>query len=275
MSSSTKGPNTLALDERIAIVTGGGNGIGERSAHTLASRGAQVIVLDPDVANAQRVVDDITKQGGRAELIGTDATNEDEVQAALEVIVQRHGRIDILNNNAAVLALTTGDLSVIDTPHDHFIEALRANLGGPYLMCHHVIPIMLRNGGGSIVNIASVSGMFGEPNLTAYGIAKAGVIQLTRAIAAQFGPQGIRCNAVAPSYVTTPNNEIYAPPELSEAYLRCTPTGRLSAPQDIAEVVAFLASESARQINGHTLPVDGGLVAATSVTEELRESLRK
>lgn len=274
MSTSNLYPDSLRLDGRVAIVTGGGNGMGERNSHTLAARGAKVVILELDADNAQRVVDAIVAEGGEAEFLLADATKEDEITEALRTVTGRHGRIDVLNNNAAALGLTAEDFAVDDTSLDIFMGTLRANVGGPFLMSQKVIPIMLENGGGSIVNIASVSGMFGEPNLTAYGVSKAGVIQLTRAIATQYGSRGIRCNAIAPSYVTTRNNEMYAPPELSKAYLQCTPTGRLSEPQDIAEVVAFLASDSARQLNGHILPVDGGLVSATAVNTALRESLK-
>ena len=274
MSANNPHYGSLSLDGRIAIVTGGGNGMGERSSHTLAARGAKVVILEIDAGNAERVVNAIAAEGGEAEFISADATNEDEITEALQTVMAHHGRIDVLNNNAAALGLTGEDFAVDDTSFEVFMDTLRANVGGPFLMTQKVIPFMLENGGGSIVNIASVSGLIGEPNLTAYGVSKAGVIQLTRAIATQYGPRGIRCNAIAPSYVTTPNNEMYAPPELSKAYLHCTPTNRLSEPQDIAEVVAFLASDSSRQINGHLLPVDGGLIAATAVNAALRESLK-
>ncbi|MBO1901433.1 SDR family oxidoreductase [Leucobacter weissii] len=268
---NSRGSQTL--EGRVAIVTGGGNGMGECTAATLAARGAQVVILDPDVENARRVVDHIVENGGRAEFHPTDVTDEEAIRDAIDRIVSRHGRIDVLDNNAAVLSLTRGDGTVLDTSHDLFMRSLGANLGGPFLMSKHVIPVMLRSGGGSIVNIASLSGILGELNLTAYGVTKAGVLQLTRAIATQFGGKGIRCNAVAPSYVTTSNNRNYSPQEVADAYLRNTPSGELVAPQDVAEAVAFLASDAARQINGHVIPVDGGLVAASPVTPDYRDAM--
>ncbi|MBL5974733.1 MAG: SDR family oxidoreductase [Candidatus Leucobacter sulfamidivorax] len=275
MSSSYTPPASIGLEGRVALVTGGANGMGEQASRTLASRGASVVILDPDAENAQRVVDAISADQGHAEFLPTDVTDENAIREALDAVVRKHGRIDILDNNAAVLSLTRGDGTILDTPYSQFMDSLRANLGGPFLMSKHVVPIMLSNGGGSIINIASLSGMLGELNLTAYGVTKAGVLQLTRAIATQFGGRGIRCNAIAPSYVTTPNNKNYSPQEVADIYQRHTPTSTLVSPQDIAEVVAFLASDAARQINGHIIPVDGGLTAASSVTADFREFLNQ
>lgn len=261
----------LSLDGKVAVVTGGGNGMGERAAHTMAARGAAVVVADIDDANGQRVVDDIVDAGGQAIFRHADMTVPESVSDLVATTVGEFGGIDILDNNAAALSLTRADGSLLETTQETFEATLLANVGGPFLMCQKIIPVMIERGGGSIVNIASISALAGELSLTAYGVSKAALAQLTRAIATQFGPAGIRCNSVAPSYVSTRNNAAGAPPEVERVYLRQTPTGHIVSPQDVAEVVAFLASDAARQINGQLIPVDGGLRAAASTVADMRD----
>lgn len=262
-----------SLEGRVALVTGGGNGIGERSAITLAAHGASVVIVDIDRQNGERVVDLIKSAGGTAALVHENCVKPDSVREIFDRTVQLFGRLDILDNNAAALELTARDKSVVETDYELFTETLQANVAGTFLMCQHAIPLMQRTGGGRIVNIASVSGMFGEPTLTAYGVSKAAVIQLTRIVATQYGATGIRCNAIAPSYVTTPNNAMYAPAYLQDVYRRYTPTDRLDSPQDIANVVAFLASDAAAQINGQIIAVDGGFVGASPIAPALVEGI--
>lgn len=273
MTSSDSTGDKTRLDGKIVVVTGGANGMGERTSHIVASRGATVIILDPDVENSNRVVRAIESEGGLAETYPADVTDEGAIQEVVEKIVSKHGKIDVLDNNAAVLSLTKGDGTLFDTGYQQFLDSLRLNLGGPFLMCKQVLPVMIENGGGSVINIASLSGVVGEFNLTAYGATKAAVIQLTRSIATQFAERGIRCNAVAPSYVTTPNNKNYSPQEVADAYQRNTPSKVLVEPDDIGEVVAFLASEASKAINGHLIPVDNGLMAASPVTADFREAM--
>jgi len=260
----------VSLTDRVAIVTGGGNGMGERTAHTLSARGATVVIADLDEANGARVASAIAAEGGHALFVRTDATDEGSVRDLVVATKREFGGIDILDNNAAALGLTRVDGAVLETSFDTFQATLRANVGGPFLMCQQVIPEMLARGGGSIINITSVSALAGELALTAYGVSKAAVAQLTRAIATQYGPQGIRCNSVAPSYVSTPNNAVLSTSEIEQAYLRHTLTARTVSPQEVAEVVAFLASDAARQINGHLIPVDGGMRAGAHTVADLR-----
>lgn len=266
-------PASLTLEGRVAVVTGGGNGMGERAAHTLAARGATVVIIDRDPGNGQRVADAVTAEGGTIEFIHADVAVEAEIAQFVADIEQKHGRIDVLDNNAAALELTATDGNVVDTSLDTFLKTLAADVAGPFLVSKYVIPVMLKNGGGSIINMASVSGFAGELTLTSYGVAKAGVMQLTRATATQYGHLGIRCNAIAPSYVSTANNNEYAPPQLEGIYERQTSTGAVVDPQQIADVVGFLASDASRQINGHVIPVDGGFVAAASIVPDFRDQL--
>jgi NAD(P)-dependent dehydrogenase (short-subunit alcohol dehydrogenase family) len=265
------------FEGRVAIVTGGGNGMGERVVHTLAAAGARVVIADKDPQNGARVAAEAgasaatVSAGGSVEFIEVDVSVDDAVRGLVADVLARHGRIDAIDNNAAALELTAEDGAVADLDPQLFLDSLRGDLYAPFLCCKHVIPAMLRGGGGSILNMASVSGFGGELTLTAYGVAKAGVMQLTRAVATQYGRAGIRCNAIAPSYVTTPNNALYAPKALEEIYARATPGQGVPSPQEIAEAVVFLLSDRARLISGQVLAVDGGLRAAAPIVPDYRD----
>ncbi|MCU1477818.1 MAG: hypothetical protein JWQ64_2511 [Subtercola sp.] len=261
---------TTEFAAKVAIVTGGANGMGERVAHTLAEAGATVVVADRDAERGALVVDEIGAAGGVAYFSHVDVSVESEVKHLIESVLSSHGRIDVIDNNAAALELTANDGPIAELEADVFTDSLRGDLFAPFLCCKYVIPAMVQGGGGSIINMASVSGFAGELTLSAYGIAKAGVMQLTRAVATQYGRQGIRCNAIAPSFVTTRNNDLYAPPELQGIYERVTPVDRVPSPQDIADAVAFLASERSQMINGQVIAVDGGLRAASPIVAGYR-----
>jgi NAD(P)-dependent dehydrogenase (short-subunit alcohol dehydrogenase family) len=255
---------------RLVIVTGGADGMGEATVHTFARAGAVVVIADRDAGRSDLVEAEVREAGGDAHAIVTDVREPEQVEALVAQVRARWGRIDVLDNNAAALELTADDPGILGLEPGVVMETLRGNVFAPYLMTRAVLPVMLEQGHGAVVNIASVSGMAGELGLTAYGISKAAVIQLTRAVATQYGRDGIRCNAVAPAYVTTRNNAAHAPPELVQIYARSTPAPQVAAPQDIASAVLFLASAEARMINGHVLPVDGGFVAASSIVADFR-----
>jgi NAD(P)-dependent dehydrogenase (short-subunit alcohol dehydrogenase family) len=144
------------------------------------------------------------------------------------------------------------------------VQTIRVNLLGPFFMCKHVLPHMVAAGHGPIINMTSISGLIAEPGLTAYGMSKGGVVQLTRSVASQYGKAGIRCNAVAPSIVLTRNMREYGLEWFPDAYLRHTMTPWVSEPDDVANVVVFLASDQARSMTGHVLRVDGGMTAEPS-----------
>lgn len=259
------------LDGKIVVVTGGANGMGEREAHTFAELGATVVIADRDAERTPLVESEIHERGGDAWGVVMDLRDEDQVRRLVADVRERYGRVDVLDNNAAALELTGRDLDVVSLGSEVFLESLRSDLLPAFLMSKYTIPVMLEQGAGSIVNIASVSGMLGETTLTAYGIAKAGVIQLTRATATQYSKRGIRCNAVAPAYVSTPNNAKYAPPELGNIYERAMSTPTVVPMQRVADVVAFLASDEAQYVTGHVVPVDGGLVGASPIVPDYRD----
>jgi NAD(P)-dependent dehydrogenase (short-subunit alcohol dehydrogenase family) len=251
------------LDHKVAIVTGAGGGIGSATARLLASRGARVVLADIQVQAAERVADLVERAGGSALSLYLDLADEDSIKSLVRSTLDRFGRIDVLHNNAADLS---PDLSV----RDRDVEAMEAevwdrtfkvNVRGTMLSCKHVLPHMAANGGGSIINTASNLGMQGNLGQAAYAASKAAVIQLSRSIATSHGRRGIRCNTVSPGLVMTPAARDNLPPQLHEIVAGETLTPYLGVPEDIANAVAFLASDAARYVTGHNLVVDGGTVA--------------
>ncbi|WP_353108102.1 SDR family NAD(P)-dependent oxidoreductase [Gordonia sp. (in: high G+C Gram-positive bacteria)] len=258
------------FDGKVAIVTGGANGMGEAVVRELAANGATVVIADIDSDRASKVAADVENSGGRVVAIDTDVRDEEQVKALVQQTVSRFGSIDILDNNAASLDLTANDPDVVSLDPAILQQTLQGNLVAPFLCCKHVIPVMIENGGGSIINMASVAGLTGDIALTAYALSKAGVIQLTRAVAVQYGKQNVRCNAIAPATILTPNVEAYMPDDYRDAYIHNSSTPYLGAPEDVSGLVTFLASDRARYMTGHVLPVDGGITSALAVAHDRR-----
>lgn len=259
------------LEGQVAIITGGANGMGERVAITLAERGVHVVIADRDGERGPLVAEEITSLGGSARFMQVDVSDESQVKELVDQIIADNGRIDFLDNNAAALELTAHDPDIASLQTKVLLDTLHANVVGPFLCCKYVLPHMVNAGQGSIVNMASVSGMRGETSLTAYGISKAGVIQLTRAVATQYGKAGVRCNAIAPALVMTRNTTEWMPAAYKDIYLRNSLTPYVGDPQDIAGVVAFLASPESRYMTGHVIPVDGGIAASLPIVADRRE----
>lgn len=247
-----------SLDARIAIVTGAATGIGAETARVLTERGATVIVADLDEPGARRIAEEI---GGHPMCF--DVSDEAAVQQAVAKIAEQHGRIDILHNNAAIQseAQRARDLDVVNLDTAAWDRAMAVNARGPMLMCKHVIPHMLKAGAGAIVHSASGFGLLGEITLTAYGASKAALINLSRFVATQYGKAGIRSNVVAIGFVLTENGIATTPQAVKDVLLDNHLTPRLGRPRDVAETVAFLASDAAAFITGATLAVDGGFTA--------------
>ena len=251
------------LSDKIAIVTGAGGGIGSAAARLLAARGARVVLADIQLTAAEQVAELIAQAGGEALPVFLDLASEASIIALVRTARDRFGRIDVLHNNAA-------DLSPGLSNRDGDIEAMEAevwdrtftvNLRGTMLCCKYVLPHMVSNGGGSIINTASNLGMQGNLGQAAYAASKAAVIQLSRSIATSHGRRGIRCNTVSPGLVMTPAARDNLPPQLHTIVAGETLTPYLGIPEDIANAVAFLASDDARYVTGHNLVVDGGTVA--------------
>lgn len=241
------------FDERIAIVTGGSQGIGRACALSLAKRGATVVVGDiRDSAQLKSIASDLT---GNIDLIEADVTDP----AALERVVEQAdalGGLDILVNNAGVVARE----SITDLTHEQWDEVINVNLTGVYHAVKAAYPL-LRDSGGTIVTVSSLLAQIGYPNRAAYSASKGGLDALTRALAAEMGPDGVRVNAVNPGFIRSEMTQPYIDAGRAEEYEARTAIGQLGEPEDVAETVAFLASDLAAFISGETLLVDGGQAA--------------
>jgi NAD(P)-dependent dehydrogenase (short-subunit alcohol dehydrogenase family) len=243
------------LEGKVAIVTGAGSGIGEATARLMAREGASVVVADINGSAAERVAGEL----GSAVVAEVDVSDEPSVIRMVETAVEAFGGLDILHNNASDAATAAADTDIVTLDMEVFDRLVAVNLKGVVMGCKHAIPHMLARGGGSIVNTASIEGFVGRGVRAAYGASKAGVVLLTKSVASQYGPRGIRCNAVAPGLVLTPAlQHHYTTPERIEASLELYPMPRLCVPEDVANAVLFLASDEAGFINGTTLMVEGG-----------------
>jgi NAD(P)-dependent dehydrogenase (short-subunit alcohol dehydrogenase family) len=244
------------LEGRIAIVTGGAGGIGTATAVRLTDEGARVVVADIDGERAERVAKQL---GGEASAFQFDAGDATSIEALVEATVSRYGRLDILHNNAALTApeVVRSDTTAPQVSLEVWDAVMNVNLRGYLVACKLAIPHMLQQGGGAIINTASGSGLVGDLSRIAYGTSKAGILSLTRYVATQHGREGIRCNAIAPGLIVTESTRS-AVPELLSIIAKHVLTPRLGKPEDVAALVAFLASDEAGFINGETICCNGG-----------------
>jgi len=241
-------------------VTGSGSGIGRATAQVFARQGSKVIVLDRDEVSGQNAVRDIRAAGGEASFCLADVSKGGDVQKAVTLAVERYAKLDILVNNAAVQIMA----KLVDTSEEVWNQIHSVNLKGVFLGCKFAIPEMIRSGGGSIVNIASVLGFVGDPDLAAYCAAKGGVIALTKVAALTYGPQGIRVNCICPGDVETPLVQDYFNKDPDPFRLRADVYSkyalrRIARPDEVANAVLFLVSDEVSFVTGSTLVVDGAL----------------
>lgn len=249
------------LAGKSAIVTGAANGIGRATAVRMAAEGAAVLVADIDAAGAGRVVDEIRAAGGTAEPFGVDVASEEQVKAMVATAVAAFGRLDVLHNNAAATGDTVDrDRGIADLPLDVWRRAMAVNLDGVFFGIRYALPHLIEVGGGAIINTSSDSAIGGDLQYAAYGTAKGGVDSLTYYVAVMYGKQNVRCNAIAPGLVVTPNARTKMPPDVLAAFERHHLLPRLGDPTDIANLAVFLASDEASWITGQVIRVDGGLM---------------
>ncbi len=247
------------LAERVAIVTGGGAGIGRASARALASEGAAVVVADIRAEAAEAVAAEIRESGGRATATHTDVSDEAAVREMVAIALATYGGLDILHNNVSDLALLRGDGEVTDMDLTVWERTLAISLTGPMLGCKHAVPHLVERGGGSIVNTSSINGLRGDITRTAYGAAKGGLNTLTKYVAATYGSKGVRCNAICPGLTRTQPGMRADDPGLAPM-LRSTPAGRMGEPEDVAALVVFLASPESAFLTGQVIELDGGML---------------
>lgn len=251
-------PDLLQFAEHVVLITGGATGIGRAGALAFARQGAIVVVGDVD-ERAAETVDLLEAEGGRGLFVQTDVSNAESVRDLVEETAATFGRLDAAWNNAGVLPATKPLHEMTEDEWEHVVSV---DLKGVFLSLKYEIAYMVANGGGSIINTASVAGVIGDPGMAPYVAAKHGVIGLTRAAAVDYGKLGIRVNAVAPGLVATPMTERWLDdPAMREVMFAGSQMGRAAQPEEIVGVVLFLASELATFATGGVFTIDGGQTA--------------
>ncbi len=246
----------IDLTDKIAVVTGGAQGIGQAVAETLARRGANVVVADLQVEKAETVAQEITTStGNRAIAVQVDVSDSESAKAMIDAAIAEFDRVDILVNNAGI----TRDNLIMRMSESEFDLVININLKGAFNCTKAVIRKMMKQRSGRVINMASISGVTGQAGQTNYSSSKAGLIGFTKALAKEVGSRGITVNAVAPGFIETALT-VDLPKEIKETGIELTPLGRFGQPQDVANAVAFLSSDEAAFITGEVLTVDGGLV---------------
>jgi NAD(P)-dependent dehydrogenase (short-subunit alcohol dehydrogenase family) len=252
-------PGSGLLKDQAALVAGGAGGIGEAVTRILAAAGASVAIVDAAADRAAAVSDSIAAAGGSALPIVADLRDEDACARAVGEAAERTGGIDILVNVAGGMRAHAPWRPVHEWTTQTWDAIVDLNLRYVFWTCRAAIPGMAAGTGGAIVNVASIAGSFGSPNQSAYGAAKAGLIQFTQTLAAEYGPFGIRANAVSPGVTLTPPAARALDGEAGDQYRAATPLRKLGRPEDIARAVLFFASPMAAHVTGQTLLVEGGI----------------
>jgi NAD(P)-dependent dehydrogenase (short-subunit alcohol dehydrogenase family) len=249
-----------SMKGKVALVTGGGEGIGRGTALAFAREGAAVAVADIDAGLGEATVRMIKQVGGEAVYVPCDVTQSADVRAMVENTVKSLGRLDYAFNNAGV---QTNPLPIADYPEEWWHRVVNTDLTGVWLCMKYEIPQMLKQGKGAIVNTASVAGLIGTPGITAYTAAKHGVIGLTKTVALEYATAGIRVNAVCPGAIKTRlvDRIIKETPEMEKFLMEAHPVGRFGVVEEVAGAVVWLCSDVASFVTGHSMVIDGGMTA--------------
>src|SRR3954470_3228841 len=250
----------VRLDGKVAIITGAGGGMGRVAAESFAREGARVVLADVTEETAAASAEAVTAAGGQASAVAADVSNEDEARRMVEHTIATFGRLDCLYNNAGIMP--AADHSVVDTDVETWDKVMAVNLRGVFLGCKYAIPRMVEQSSGSVINIASFVALLGcSVPQDAYTASKGAVLALTRSLAVQFAPHGVRTNAISPGPIETPllMDWLVKDEEAKRIRLARNPTGRFGKPEDIVNAAIYLASDEARWTNGANLVIDGGI----------------
>ena len=246
------------LAGKVALITGGGSGMGRASCRLFAREGARVAVVDRVAEAGEETAGLIREQGGEAVFVEADVADAAAVERMVAVTVETYGRLDVLFNNAGVEGPS---VDLLDYGEDDWARVIAVNLTAVYRAMRAAIPHMISQGGGVILSTASVAGLVGLARSSAYSAAKAGVIGLTRTVALEYGPQGIRANCICPGFVATPMLDRVLGSRDESVLHRLTPLRRVGTPDDIAQAALYLASDEASYVTGVPFMVDGGYAA--------------
>jgi NAD(P)-dependent dehydrogenase (short-subunit alcohol dehydrogenase family) len=249
------------LDGKAALVTGAGSGIGRATALACAREGAKIVVADRVVEGGEETVSMIKSAGGEATFVPVNVTQAAEVKAMVAAAVSAYGRIDCAHNNAGIEGVFA---TTADYPEEEWDRVMAVNLKGVWLCMKYEIPQMVQQGGGAIVNTASLAGLVGAKRMPAYVASKHGVAGLTKTAALEYAKSGIRVNAVCPGIIHTSMVDrmfLNRRPDLEDRLAAVEPMGRLGKPEEVAEAVVWLCSDAASFVTGHTMTIDGGIYA--------------
>jgi len=250
----------MRLEGKVAVITGAGSGMGRVAAQMFAAEGARVVVAEFAADAGEETVRHVTDAGGEASFVKTDVSREDDARAMVDHAVERFGRIDVLYNNAGIMP--EADHSVTDTEVAVWDQVMAVNLRGVFLGCKYAIPRMVEQGSGSVINISSFVAILGcSVPQDAYTASKGAVLSLTRSLAVQFGPKGVRSNAICPGPIETPLLMDWLLKDEAARQLRLArnPTGRFGKPEEIVNAAIYLASDESRWTNGAHFVIDGGI----------------
>ncbi|MGN0182904.1 MAG: SDR family NAD(P)-dependent oxidoreductase [Candidatus Ornithomonoglobus sp.] len=257
------------LKGKVAVVTGSTSGIGVGIAKLFAAEGAKVVVCGRRAEKGQAVVDSIVQNGGEAWYHFMDITSAESIEALFKDTAAKYGKLDILVNNAANVALKDGRVDELTL--EMWDNIFQSDLRGTFYAIKCALPYMKENNGGSVINIGSMASCSGDLGSTAYACAKAGIDMLTQYTALQFGKDNIRCNCVRPGLIVTPENESRVPQALKDIFLNNIMVNRYGKPEDIANMCLYLASDESEYFTGQVVTVDGGLNAHVSTVGQFKE----
>ena len=250
----------MRLEDKVALITGAGSGMGRVAAQMFSAEGARVVVAEFDERTGAETVEMVKARGGEASFVKTDVSAEADAKAMVAHAIDRFGRVDVIYNNAGIMP--EADHSVTDTDVATWDRVMAVNLRGVFLGCKYAIPRMLEQGSGSVINVSSFVALVGcSVPQDAYTASKGAVLSLTRSLAVQFGPGGVRSNAICPGPIETPMLMDWLLKDEAAKNLRLArnPTGRFGKPEEIVNVAIYLASDESRWTNGAHFVIDGGI----------------